>query len=256
MPRKSEYERISAVIEEEKELRIVTSRQVRLIYAIDSDELNDIFKPGTATLMLVRAGSEILSQTEHCASNPEKAAPLAALIREQYAGRSRVALKEAIQTFHKQQTICSLAGGRFSLGENLFLPDGMDLAYAVLPYNGGAIDGITFSLTQYHDPDREKIELDAILVFRSSPLSPAESAALALLPSDQLDLNVGPIAECWGLTGVAVALAVIVITIGCKVLPIVATAAISDETIARIGPERTARELVRARRLALQRTVK
>jgi hypothetical protein len=89
----------------------------------------------------------------------------------------------------------SLTYGGATMADPIFLPPGLDLAVFMAPYNGGRLARQGFTYVEYVEkPQTTGLSL---LVLKTDPqLSRAEQAALAAVPSDMTNLNVGVAYMC------------------------------------------------------------
>jgi hypothetical protein len=138
------------------------------------------------------------------------------------------------------------------LNRGIFVPEGSDLVMAVFPYNGGRLAGEGFSLVEYYQEGSDAA-LEALVVQVRPPLSAAEQAALEKVPRDQDARNVGPARWCdttwWDLAYLAVSVTFAVLCVA----PAPATnERISEETLERLDPTASARELLAFRRSLLR----
>jgi hypothetical protein len=164
--------------------------------------------------------------------------------------RRPVALEEAVDLFVRQGVSVDLSYRGVPLVQNVFLPDDLELAAFPMPYTGGSVDGASFELTMRVADDREGW-LDAILVIHEPELTDIERAALELVPEWESGINIGKSAMCYAITAVTVFIVVAGATYACPGTPDVLH--LDDEAVARIGPQRTARELLALRRQSLER---
>jgi hypothetical protein len=128
----------------------------------------------------------------------------------------------------------------------------MGVVFVPMPYNGGSLEGVEFTLIKRSRADLAT-DLKAFIVRCAPELTEAEKAALALLPPDANDLNVGRAAMCYAITGVTVVLVVIAATYACP--GSAPRVALTDDEITQLGPELTARKLLQLRRAALERRI-
>jgi hypothetical protein len=233
-------------------IRRATARDVEVLdYDGDWSGSEDCFSPGTIALILARSGSNMFQQLyDNLKEKGIIDRDLINTIRDTYARRQVVPLADAVSLMKKQDTIADLLGGRFTLAANLFVPDDMDVVLVPMPYNGGPIEGIQFTIVERFKYDGAA-SLKAFIVRRRPHLSAAEEAALRLVPQDALDLPVGRAAKCYAITAVTIVGAVIAATYACPGLA--SEPHLSEEEIAQLGPELSARRLLQLRRKALER---
>lgn len=238
---------------DEAERRNVSAKKLDMIDCKEPRaQAGEVLPPGTVTLVLARRGSEIfkkalvsLRRTGNFDAETNKR------IRASYERRKVMALAEAVDLLRGQPTIAEVTGGRFTLASSLFVPEDLDLVLAPMPYNGGRLDDVPFTLIQRHAPGVDLQDYDAILVRRPPVLTAAERAALDLIPRNAFDLNLGRSAMCYAITAVAIVAVVIFATAACPHHQI--NLHLDDDDIKQLGPEMTARTLVNLRRQALDR---
>ncbi|MDB6136435.1 MAG: hypothetical protein JWM59_4678 [Verrucomicrobiales bacterium] len=100
-----------------------------------------------------------------------------------------------------------------------------------------------------HQLDGTNEEFEAVALKADPMLTAIEAAALELVGSDQIELNIAPNAGCSeSLTAYA-----ILILIALAIMPVVNPVDHLDETTLRqLGPEKSARELMRIRQRAIR----
>ncbi len=161
-----------------------------------------------------------------------------------------------------------------TIADPIFLPASLDLTAFVVPYSGGRLIGKGFTFVEYvEEPESSGLEL---FVLKTDPaLSPAEKAALDLVPREMSNLLVGAAYECeyttlmaaafavggalvGGAKG-AVAGAVVGAVIDVALVHFVASVRttapntnLTSDALRRTGPELTAKQLLDLRLQALQ----
>jgi hypothetical protein len=155
--------------------------------------------------------------------------------------------------------------GGNTLNAGITVPQNIDCAVAIFPYNGGRLAEDGFELVEYPKAGTSD-RLEAVVVEVSPGLSAAETAALQLVPGSQLGRNIGVSLDCcttwWavgfvtaGLAG-AVALgaagaATLIVVAGITAVQLGRATNLSDAEIKKLGPAASARELLQLRREAL-----
>ena len=222
--------------------------------------------PGTMTLVLSRTGSGVLS--EFRAAIKEGGAKLENFrkkLSEQYRATHGSHRESIAKTMTQSPVLADIRYGGNTLNSGLFVPQHIDCAVAVFPYNGGRLGAEGFELVQY-PKDGSTESLEGVVVETSATLSAAEQAALKLVPASQLGRNVGASLDCdttwWavGLVGAGLATAA---TVGALAAAgVIGTAAVilfqmgretqlSETQIEKLGPAASARALLALRREAL-----
>jgi hypothetical protein len=234
------------------ESRTVTSHDVTIYdYKADDVSTDDLLQPGTVTLILGRSGSETLGSALSLIKKKGKFdPPTIKRIRASYEKREILDLSDAVGLMRSMPTIADLIGGRFTLSSNIFVPDDLDIVLIPLPYNGGDVSAVKFKLIQRHATDVPPQTYESFLVRRAPRLTAAEAAALKLVPRDATDLNIGRAGMCYAITMVAVVAVVMGATYACPGRR--PDFHLDDEDVKRLGPELTARTLIRLRRQALE----
>jgi hypothetical protein len=243
-------------VHEESERRTIASRALEVLDHEGSElKPGELVAPGSIVLLLARRGSKAFAAaTESLRKNGRLDRAALTTLERGYKGRRAMPFPEAAALMRAQPTIADLTGGRFPLASNLFVPEDMELALVSMPYNGGSLAGVAFTLHEKTVPGVEG-GLDAVLVRRVPRLSPAEIGALKLVPKTAFDTNIGAADACFAGTAVivfaAVAYGVMIATSLCgRGLP---DFHLDDIAIKELGPEMTARTLVRMRRQMLER---
>jgi len=146
--------------------------------------------------------------------------------------------------------------GSRTLNSGIFLPDHLDCAISIFPYNGGRLAPQGFELVEYVK-DGAGSSLEALIVEAAPELNEAEAAALKLVPENDLVRNVGVPLDCettyWAVAvvGLAFAAAVgLIVAVAISVFHMRATH-LTEEQIKTAGPAASARALLRLRREAL-----
>jgi len=210
---------------------------------------------GTITLLVGRSGSRAMTEVrEALATKPARTEAVARKLYLQYRKRKQVPLAKAVKTALEQPVFADVLHGDTVLTESLFVPKDMEIAFVPFPYNGGALADRGLVLIEH--PVSEDVEPLDVLALRHPPeLSKAERAALNSVPPEQNSLNVGRSAGSHACSVVALTLAVVA-EVAIVAVTFAITGGISrahmehidDGDIRKMGPAKTARELVRMRR--------
>jgi hypothetical protein len=243
--------------------RPIRHRQVEIVEL----EANETSPPrplaiqGAITLYLARSGAPILGEIREALKvGGQLEQDLANRLQQQFDSRPVLPIKEAVEVLVREPVFADLCYGKSTIAQHLCVPDGVDVAHLVFPYNGGRLAASGFTLVERFR-DGETASLDALLVRNSPALSAAEKAALAQVPADQNELNVGLAYDCEYTT---VAVTVVAAAAACAVgvrAALVATSLcavlnhqhIPEEAILELGPAASARELLKLRRDVLAR---
>lgn len=222
-----------------------------------------LVRPGCIGVFVGPKPSPLIAAVRHAIrANDGTDQRLANTIREQLAGRARIALEDAVDLLVQQPVFASIRYGGRTLVSSLFAPPGLPMAAVAIPYNGGTLAPRGFSLVEHYTPGATDA-LDAVLVRHTPQLTKGEKAALDRLPTDLAEMNVGTAALCFALSAVAIASAVCLATgICCPHRPRVprddedfATTPdfhLQDEQLTQMNPALAARHLLRIRRDALE----
>ena len=199
-------------------------------------------------------------------------------------------LDDVIRSLPKQPVIAALTYAGATILDPIWLPRGLDLTVVAIPYSGGRLVHDGFQFTEY--VKSEEASGYSAFVLKSSPnLTRAERVALAKVPKHHRNMHVGHGYWCdyttlaavggalvGGLVGVAVGVGVgraagavvggvggaLVGAIGGAIVDagIVATLEgkrfghhlhLSPDDIRKLGPSKSARELVKKRRDAMRK---
>lgn len=222
--------------------------------------------PGTMTLLVARAGSRVLAELRAAIKEGEAGLEkFRKRLAEQYRNAHGAPREAVVKTMVNAPVLADVRYGGNTVSSGIFVPQNIDCAVAVFPYNGGPLSAEGFELVEY--PKEGSTErLEGIVVETSPKLSAAEQAALQLVPASQLGRNVGASLDCdttwWavGLVGAGLATAA---TVGALAAAgVIGTAAVilfqmgreahlSETQIEKLGPAASARKLLALRREAL-----
>lgn len=222
--------------------------------------------PGTMSVIVSRAGSGVL--TELRAAIKEGGSKLAAFhqrLTDQYAQGRRASPEEVAKLLIHAPVLADVRYGGHTLNAGITVPKNLDCYVAVFPYNGGPLAREGFELVEY-PKDGATERLEALVIEAAPELSPAEAAALKLVPVSQLGRNVGASLDCdttWLAVGALAvgATTAAALAVG-NAMTIIAIAAItamqlgqavhlSEDQIKTLGPAASARQLLAMRRQAL-----
>lgn len=212
--------------------------------------------PGTVTIFVTRGNSDLLDQLKAAINKRADDVILAITdrLRKQFEKRKPLSLKAAAEQVIAEPVFAEIRYLGASVARSVFVPADVDACVVSLPYNGGAVKKSGLEIVQYVST-AESPRLRALAVRHAPELTDAETAALRELPDAGIGANIGTAAMCYAITGVAIVAAVMGATSFCvgRVLnPHDPVEHLSVGEIKRLGPARTARGLLRARRKALQ----
>ena len=206
---------------------------------------------------------------------------LVAKIDEQMAALKPASFDRIIQDVASSAAFGAITYAGATVADPLFLPPGLDLTAFMVPYNGGRLVRQGFSYVEYvEDPKTTGLSL---FVLKTDPeLSKAERAALAAVPDDMTNLNVGVAYECTYTTVMAAVGAVVLGAAGAYIGRVVGgvvgavggavvgaaidralvhglasrlslqASSLSADELKRLGPELSAKQLLNARLDAMQ----
>src|SRR5208283_702966 len=152
--------------------------------------------PGSMTAVICRSGSGALREFQAALKEGgTKFGKLHDRIMEQYRGGRSVSDAKAAKAMVEAPVLADVRYGGSTLNSAIFLPPHIDYAVSVFPYNGGRLAPEGFQLVQY-PKDGSSERLEGIIVAASPELTPAEAAALRLVPVSQMGSSVGTAADC------------------------------------------------------------
>jgi len=267
----------------EAEARALRKKAIPLIrYKPKSKDVSTMLAvPGSITVFMARKGSKILDEVRAAVEGQADEAKLTKRLVEHFNSRRRVSVEQAVKMLQKEDVFADIRHGGTTVAASLFHPDGLECCVVVLPYNGGRLvrGGLTLIervkgwIPNPDDPDGGPLpgdplppipepepgpdpspELEAIALVHPPRLTRVEKEALARVPASQLELNLGKASDCTAVTGIAVAavvvlLVVAIMTAGCAAFEI---PALSEARVRQLGSLATARELLAARRNAIE----
>jgi len=210
--------------------------------------------PGSIIVFVGRHGTPALASVRKAMSGD--AASFEAVsesIKKQYQNGKQMGLDELAKVAVASPVFADLRYAGVTLNTGIFLPQGVDLAPVVLPYNGGELAVEGFTLAEHVKQDA-KDRLEAVAVVTHPKLSKAELAALSKVDPSQFSLNVGSAMWCettaWAVASV-IADAVL-LTMGLACLMPVPEQMLTDAEVAALGPNASARTMLSMRRQALR----
>ena len=220
--------------------------------------------PGTITVFVARKGSGALDDVR--ATIAEGDDRVDRLMERLKKGSDRTRAnsdREFVEMMLRAPVFADIRFGGDILNRGLFLPPQTDLIFTTFAYNGGRLPRDGFSLAE-HYRDGSKVALEGLVVRVDPALSPAEKAALRLVPQDQLGGNVTVAMRCrttwWavgfftaGLVGIGL-LAAAACAVG---FPVTAGQGVhlTAQELRRLGPSASARKLLAMRREALLKSM-
>ncbi len=246
-------------VRSERDRRVPKHRQVELRPYKPSSVLPDhqLALAGTITVFFARQGSSLLKEVEAATRHGDTSdRKVARKIHGLFANRKQMCLEEAAKLTASASTIAEIRYAGATLVENITLPMDLEMGVIVLPYNGGELSPGGLQWIEFHHPHVEA-GLDVIAVYNQPSLTPAEIAALKLVPAEQVGLNVG-----YGPGEVACSVLLLTVAVVVEVAVVAVTytitgsdrrfnAEVSPEAIAELGPVGTAAALLQMRKSIL-----
>jgi hypothetical protein len=217
--------------------------------------------PGTVTVIFTPPGSSLIENIADavCAGQGGEIVITKSLFGD-LASRTTIPFEDATTLRDQNSVLSDISYGRKTLLENLFIPPGSTFGLAFLPYNGARLAPEAFSLHHHSrvsagEGESNTPPLKALILISEPPLTPAESAALSAIGSDDADMLIGStkLSLCAAFVAAVVAYAVVVAVVAVTSLHKHAAGDIvhlTDEEVRTLGPHATAGELI-ARRHAL-----
>jgi len=215
--------------------------------------------PGTMTVFVGRKGTRAIEDVRAALTGQGDISKVLLRLRGSIRAPTHSAFVEMML---QQPVFADIRYGGEVLNKGIFLPKDFDLVLSVLPYNGGRLARDGFSLVEHYSENSDA-GLSALVVQVSPPLTAAESAALRLVPEDQLVLNVGSAIDCqttyWFAAGIAFG---IVTGAGVTVLALAALMMapgeevhLTSDEINGLGPAASARTLLARRHELLRKKI-
>ncbi|MFC7427063.1 hypothetical protein [Nocardia tengchongensis] len=239
--------------------RALRYREIEILDYIPSQPDRVLLCPaGSVRVFVTAEGDPLLRQVRDAAANSGGADIdlVENVIRPRFEGRTSLSPYQVWRLLQRSPIFASIRYGGRTLATNVFPPDDLGMVVLDNPYNGGQLNPATLTLVEHRRDDAEG-GLEAVALKCAPPLTPAERAALAQVPEDQLEGNITVEARC-AHNGTFVVWAALAVTVA-----VICTAAVmadeeqqqhlSDDQIQRLGPSATARELLDLRREALGR---
>jgi hypothetical protein len=161
------------------------------------NRLGDKFHiPGSIIVFVGRHGTPALATVRKAMSGDAASfEAVSGTIRKQFQNGKQMGLEDLAKTAVASPVFADLRYAGVTLNTGIFLPQGVDLAPIVLPYNGGELAAEGFTLAE-HILQGAKDGLEAVAVVTHPKLSKAELASLTRVDPSQLSLNVGSAMWC------------------------------------------------------------
>lgn len=196
--------------------RVVDGRTRKLTVAPSA---NIAFPGGTVTVLVGRRESDRFRElTAAVQDDAPKAISIVADAKARIAARTPITTAQAVDQL-KAENFLELRYGAKTLASYVFVPPSEELAILTMPYTGGTLTDSDFQVVEWCGSDGSRPRrpnspsptpmLDAIVVKAAPELSLIELEALRLVPRNQRELNIGPTAVCFAITGVTIAATVI-----------------------------------------------
>jgi hypothetical protein len=185
--------------------RPIRSRQIELLDYTPTDSKSELrlAAPGTISVFFADKGAGILDEIRDAVRHGNgQDIKVAQKLKKRLAGRPNLSVKKSVAMLQAAPALADVRYGGLAVCSNMFVPEDLDVAMCIVPYNGGPLAKTGFTLVEHYQPEAaEGQSLDAVLVKASPPLSKAEEAALNQLSPDQFEINIGkPSLMCGGYT--------------------------------------------------------
>src|SRR5262249_9230098 len=166
--------------------------------------------PGAVALFLAPRGAEILNIIRQVSqADATRDAMLTAYLQRQAAARPKLALADVAALLRAQPVVGELRYGGQTMVPYLPVPEYLDVAMLLLPYNRGPLAKGGLTLVEHYDPSSSE-QLDAVVVSASPARTKAEEAAAKQSQADS-SMQLGDVVMVpsqWPWVAVAVTLVV------------------------------------------------
>ncbi|MQY31219.1 hypothetical protein [Nocardia aurantia] len=243
---------------DELTLRSLRYREIEILDYIPSQPDRALLCPvGAVRIFVAAQGDPILQRVRDIIAhhNDGDVDLVENEIAPRFAGRTTLPIDQLWHMLQHSPVFASIRYGGRTLATNVVPPPDLGLVVLDNPYNGGELSPAHLTLVE-HLAENTDAALDAVALRQAPPLTPAERAAVALVPADQLEANLAIRGSCapHGTFIVVTALA-FTAAILCAAAATPAEEQqqhLSDEQIQQLGPAATARQLLDIRRAALE----
>lgn len=242
---------------DELTLRSLRYREIEILDYVPSQPDRALLCPAGAVRVFVAAqGDPILQRVRNIAthSKSEDVDLVENEIVPRFAGRTELSAYQIWRLLQRSPVFASIRYGGRTLATNIFPPQDLGVVILDNPYNGGELSPAHLTLVE-HRLENTDAALEAVALKHAPPLTPAERAALAQVPADQLEANLTLNARCCqSATFIMVTAVAFTAAVLCASAVMAAEEEqqhLSDEQIQRLGPAATARELLDIRREVL-----
>lgn len=220
---------------------------------IEANPGSELTFPGTVTVFIAHKGSGALERVRAAARHgAEESRKLKSHLHSQYEKHQPMSIEEYAQHVIHEPVFADIRYGGAVLNSGVYAPEGLDVVFVLIPYNGGRLAHEGFTLAE-HYLEGSNAALEGLAVLTEPPLTAAEKTALSQVAPDQLSRNVGFFDDChttwWAVAVVLVTLATITATCLCAYA---AEQHIDEEEIKKLGPAASARALLVLRRRILE----
>ncbi|MBB3222289.1 hypothetical protein [Pseudoduganella umbonata] len=207
---------------------------------------------GSVMLFWGRQCSDLIPALERAYATGDEAAleRISAGFADQFERRPVVPLKEGFEKLFATTMYFDLVYGAKQLISRLALPDGIEYGAVGFAYNGGSLRNESFALLEYSKPF-ERQGYETLIVKVPPELSEIEREALALVPPESWESNIGhatmcPVA-CVGIAAIVIAL--VTCAGGCAELERqLGKISLTADQLRQLGPLSSASELLAVRR--------
>jgi hypothetical protein len=245
----------------DEERRLVRTRSPIVVTAhpTRSESKDYLLKPlkGSIVLFWAPKGSSLITTLEKAYATGDEGTlkQLSAEFTQQLEKRKILPLKVAFEKLLAAPMYFYLLYGNKTLVSNLALVDGIEYGAMGFAYNGGSLRDADFKIVEYYKAC-ERAEYDTLIVKTPPDLSAIEKEAIAAVPDDQLDLNLGYSTVC-GLGCIAIIAVGIALITGAGVNEVMRDQlekiTLSASQVEQLGKLSSARELLSMRREIFQK---
>jgi hypothetical protein len=218
---------------------------------------------GTLTVLAARKGSPLMADIRAALrSGSGDTRAVATRLYTQFRNRKGLTFDRALKKAVSADVFADVLHGDRVLAEGVFVPRDLEVAVIPLPYNGGPLadDGI---VVVEHPADEGTDPLDILVLRRAPVLTKAERAAIDKVPKAQRTMNVG---HSPGPRACSVLLLTAAVVVEAAIVAVTYTitgkvhlghmAHIRPSDLKKMGPSKSARELVKMRRSLMKKRPK
>lgn len=173
----------------EKSLRLGSSRVTRLP---EKARVGPRSIPGGSIAVFVAAKGAGVLRTVSRALNAREHRTIDSLVRKHAANLVKHSFegRSSFRSYREVPVFGEIRYGSKALAHGFFLDRNRDLAFALLPYNGGKLRTEQFRFAEYYTPGSTE-RLECLVVIRPPILTPLEKEMLSRVPADLSEMNIG-----------------------------------------------------------------